>query len=139
MQCSFCFSAACATLQNAKLIAKHEQNAELATHLRANGTHLLVNERAMELLKSKKTKYRLLLATVKEKWKKNRADTLGDTPESSHTNLVEYELVRLSRTAAWPRGLHTPSLRQPDGFTTVFAAPHILQGNKFGAARDTSQ
>jgi hypothetical protein len=61
---------------------------------------------------------------------------MGDTAESSHTFCGICELVRLSRTAAWPRGLHTLSLRQPVGFTTLFAAPHILQGNKFGTAHE---
>lgn len=60
---------------------------------------------------------------------------MGDTAESSHKFCGICELVRLSRTAAWPRGLHTLSLRQSVGFTTLFTAPHILLGNKFGTAR----
>jgi hypothetical protein len=86
-------------------------------HLRANETHLLVKERAMKMLRSKTKE-----VSIARRPEKSGKNSMGDTAESSHKFCGICELVRLSRTAAWPRGLHTLSLRQAVGFTTLFTA-----------------
>jgi hypothetical protein len=86
-------------------------------HLRANEAHLLVKERAMKMLRSKTKE-----VSIARRPEKSGKNSMGDTAESSHKFCGICELVRLSRTAAWPRGLHTLSLRQAVGFTTLFAA-----------------